>query len=88
MELESADDVALADKMNAGRKAIIAELQKQIVGQAEVLGKARLLRATVRAGSVATELVAGLAGLFTALGVAIAGAVHALLLRGLRRLVR
>ena len=35
--LESADDVALADKMNAGRKAIIAELQKQIVGQAEVI---------------------------------------------------
>ena len=37
MELESADDVALADKMNAGRKAIIAELQKKIVGQADVI---------------------------------------------------
>src|ERR1041384_8080168 len=35
--LESADDVALADRMNAGRKAIIAELQKQIVGQADVI---------------------------------------------------
>ena len=34
MELESADDIALADRMNAGRKAIIAELQKLIVGQA------------------------------------------------------
>ena len=37
MELESADDVALADRMNAGRKAIIAELQKRIVGQGEVI---------------------------------------------------
>jgi MoxR-like ATPase len=37
VELESADDVALADKMNAGRKAIISELQKQIVGQSDVI---------------------------------------------------
>jgi MoxR-like ATPase len=37
VEFDSADDVALADKMNAGRKQIIAELQKQIVGQADVI---------------------------------------------------
>ena len=35
--LESADDVALADKMNAGRKAIIEELRKKIVGQDDVI---------------------------------------------------
>ena len=35
--LESADDVALADRMNAGRKAIIDELKKRIVGQADVV---------------------------------------------------
>ncbi|HEV3057431.1 MAG TPA: AAA family ATPase [Vicinamibacterales bacterium] len=37
VEFDSADDVALADKMNAGRKQIIAELQKKIVGQADVI---------------------------------------------------
>jgi MoxR-like ATPase len=36
-DFESADDIALADKMNQGRKQIIAELQKRIVGQAEVI---------------------------------------------------
>ena len=35
--LESADDIALADRMNAGRKAIIAELGKRIIGQNEVI---------------------------------------------------
>ena len=34
--LESADDIALADKMNAGRKQIIAELHKRIIGQDDV----------------------------------------------------
>ena len=35
--LESADDIALADRMNAGRKAIITELGKRIIGQNEVI---------------------------------------------------
>jgi hypothetical protein len=63
-------------------------LGPRIVGRAEVLGKARLLRATVRAGSVATELVAGLVGLVTSLGMALSGMLQSLLLQGLRRLVR
>jgi MoxR-like ATPase len=33
IDLESPDDVALADKMNAGKGQIVAELRKQIVGQ-------------------------------------------------------
>src|SRR5712671_4372658 len=37
VDLESTDDVALADKMNAGRKAILAELQKRIIGQGDVI---------------------------------------------------
>ncbi len=36
-DFESADDIALADKMNNGRKQIITELQKRIVGQADVI---------------------------------------------------
>jgi MoxR-like ATPase len=36
-DFDSADDIALADKMNNGRKAIIAELQKRIIGQADVI---------------------------------------------------
>ena len=58
MELESADDVALADKMNAGRKAIIAELQKQIVGQAEVI---ELVLLTLFVGG--NSLIVGVPGL-------------------------
>jgi len=37
VDLESPDDVALADKMNVGRQRIIAELRKRIVGQADVI---------------------------------------------------
>jgi MoxR-like ATPase len=36
-DFDSADDIALAEKMNNGRKQIIAELQKLIVGQADVI---------------------------------------------------
>ncbi len=37
IELDSADDIALADKMKVGRQQIIAELQKRIIGQADVI---------------------------------------------------
>src|SRR6187455_3712883 len=37
VDLESTEDVALADKMNAGRKQILEELHKRIIGQAEVI---------------------------------------------------
>src|SRR5260370_17887741 len=36
-DLQSADDVALADRMNAGRKQILDELHKRIIGQADVI---------------------------------------------------
>src|SRR5215212_1835 len=39
VDLQSPDDIALADRMNAGRKAIVAELKKIIVGQDEVIGQ-------------------------------------------------
>ena len=38
MDLDSADDVALADRMNAGRSHIVSELKKLIVGQDDVIG--------------------------------------------------
>ncbi len=37
VDFESADDIALADKMKVGRQQIIAELQKRIIGQADVI---------------------------------------------------
>ena len=37
VDLESTDDVALADRMNAGRKAILNELHKRIIGQGDVI---------------------------------------------------
>ncbi len=58
MELESADDVALADRMNAGRKAIIAELHKQIIGQADVI---ELVLLTLFVGG--NSLIVGVPGL-------------------------
>jgi hypothetical protein len=77
------------DAVDARGVARAAEaLGPRIVGRAEVLGKARLMRATVRAGSVATELVAGIVGLATGLGMAIGGVLQTALLRGLRRMVR
>jgi MoxR-like ATPase len=37
VDFESADDIALADKMKVGRQQIIAELQKRIIGQSDVI---------------------------------------------------
>jgi hypothetical protein len=37
LDLESAEDIALADKMNEGRQQIVAELKKLIVGQDDVV---------------------------------------------------
>jgi MoxR-like ATPase len=39
VDLASPDDIALADRMNAGRKAIVTELKKIIVGQDEVIAQ-------------------------------------------------
>ena len=37
LDLEAPDDVALADRMQAGRRQVISELKKQIVGQDDVI---------------------------------------------------
>ena len=58
MDLESVDDVALADRMNAGRKQIIAELQKVIIGQDEVV---QLVLLTLFVGG--NSLIVGVPGL-------------------------
>jgi MoxR-like ATPase len=39
VDLDSPDDIALADRMNAGRAQIVTELKKIIVGQDEVIGQ-------------------------------------------------
>jgi MoxR-like ATPase len=58
VNLQSADDIALADRMNNGRKQIIAELQKRIVGQAEVI---ELVLQTLFVGG--NSLIVGVPGL-------------------------
>ena len=39
IDLDSPDDVALADRMKSGRDRIVAELKKAIVGQDDVVGQ-------------------------------------------------
>src|SRR5438034_9330316 len=58
VDLSSPDDVALADKMNAGRKAIIEELGKRIIGQREVI---ELVLQTLFVGG--NSLIVGVPGL-------------------------
>jgi MoxR-like ATPase len=58
VDLESTDDVALADRMNEGRKQIITELQKRIVGQADVI---ELVLLTLFVGG--NSLIVGVPGL-------------------------
>src|SRR5262249_39806947 len=55
---DSADDIALADKMDNGRKEIIAELQKKIVGQSDVI---ELVLLTLFVGG--NSLIVGVPGL-------------------------
>jgi len=58
VQFDSADDIALADKMNAGRKQIITELQKKIVGQSDVI---ELVLLTLFVGG--NSLIVGVPGL-------------------------
>jgi MoxR-like ATPase len=58
VELESADDVALADRMRAGREQIAAELRKVIVGQDAVTAEVLL---TLFVGG--NSLIVGVPGL-------------------------
>ena len=57
-DFDSADDIALADKMNAGRKEIISELKKLIVGQDDVISQILL---TLFVGG--NSLIVGVPGL-------------------------
>ncbi|MGB7218871.1 MAG: AAA family ATPase [Vicinamibacterales bacterium] len=57
-ELESSDDVALADRMNAGRKRILEELHKRIIGQKDVM---ELVLGTLFVGG--NSLIVGVPGL-------------------------
>ena len=57
-DLESPDDIVLADRMKAGREQIIEELQKKIIGQAAVINQALL---TLFVGG--NSLVVGVPGL-------------------------
>jgi MoxR-like ATPase len=58
VELESPDDVALADRMNAGRQQIVSELRKLIIGQEGVINEVLL---TLFVGG--NSLIVGVPGL-------------------------
>jgi MoxR-like ATPase len=58
VNVESADDVALADRMKQGRDRVIAELRKAIIGQDEVIAEALL---TLFVGG--NSLIVGVPGL-------------------------
>ena len=66
------DDIALADKMNEGRKAILAELHKRIIGQHHVM---ELVLQTLFVGG--NSLIIGVPRLYTAMFVGISGRVSA-----------
>jgi MoxR-like ATPase len=57
-DFNSADDIALADKMNAGRQQIVTELKKLIVGQDDVINQVLL---TLFVGG--NSLIVGVPGL-------------------------
>ena len=58
IDLESPDDVALADKMNAGRRQIVTELKKLIIGQDQTVDEVLL---TLFVGG--NSLIVGVPGL-------------------------
>ena len=58
VDLNSTDDIALADRMKEGRQQIIAELQKRIIGQADVI---ELVLLTLFVGG--NSLIVGVPGL-------------------------
>jgi len=78
------DDAADARRLARAGEA----LGPRLVARAEVLGKTRLMRATVRVGDVALALMSGLTGLaFSAAGM-VGGWLQSAVLRALRGLVR
>ena len=74
------------DATDASRLARVAEaMGPRTVAGAEVLGKSRLLRASLRYGDTAIEALLGLIGALISAAMMVAGAVQSLLLRRLRR---
>tara|TARA_B100000686_G_scaffold264562_1_gene278623 strand:+ start:1127 stop:2170 length:1044 start_codon:yes stop_codon:yes gene_type:complete len=57
-DLESPDDIVLADRMKAGREQILVELRKKIIGQEEIINQALL---TLFVGG--NSLIVGVPGL-------------------------
>jgi len=77
------------DAVDARRLARASEaLGAKTVSRAEVLGKSRLLRATIRYGDTAIGLIAGLVGALISLALMLAGVVQTMVLRALRRAAR
>lgn len=73
------------DASDARRLAHAAEaLGPKTVSRAEVLGKSRLLRATLRYGDEAVALIVGMVGALLSLALMLAGAVQSGMLRWLR----
>jgi MoxR-like ATPase len=58
VDLQSPDEIALADKMNNGRKAVLTELHKRIIGQRDVM---ELVLQTLFVGG--NSLIVGVPGL-------------------------
>lgn len=74
------------DATDARRLAQAAQaLGPKTVSRAEVLGKSRLLRATVRVTDTAIGLIAGVVGAMMSAAMMLAGAAHSVVLRLLRR---
>ncbi|MDR7125963.1 hypothetical protein [Pseudotabrizicola sp. 4114] len=77
------------DAVDARRLARASEaLGAKTVSRAEVLGKSRLLRATIRYGDTAIGLIVGLVGALMSLALMLAGAVQTMVIRALRRAAR
>ena len=77
------------DAADANRLARAAEaLGPKLAGRAEVLGKARLMRATMRVSETGWALVSGLAGLMVSAAMMLAGMVQHWLWQILRRAAR
>lgn len=77
------------DAVDARRLARASEaLGAKTVSRAEVLGKSRLLRATIRYGDTAIGLIVGLVGAMISLALMLAGVVQTMMIRALRRAAR
>ncbi|MDO9641435.1 MAG: hypothetical protein Q7J44_23150 [Pseudotabrizicola sp.] len=77
------------DAVDARRLARASEaLGARTVSRAEVLGKSRLLRATIRISDTAIGLIVGLVGAMMSFAMMLAGLVQTMMIRALRRAAR